>query len=64
MAQSGGLERHQDLAVLRTVEFDLLDTPFLIDIPQHGGVHLHGQNPRTPSVVNLDVAQKALAVVN
>ena len=27
MAQAGGLERHQDLALFRSVEVDLLDTP-------------------------------------
>src|ERR1700724_2025156 len=41
VAQSGGLERDEHLAVLRTVEVDLLDAPILVHVPQHRGVHLH-----------------------
>src|SRR4051794_26540765 len=45
VAQPGGFERHQDLTVLGTVEFDLLDAPVLIDVPKDGGTHLHGYPP-------------------
>ena len=41
MAQPGGLERDQDLALLRSVEVDFLDRPRLVESPQHGGVRLH-----------------------
>jgi hypothetical protein len=45
MAQAGGLEGHQHFAFLWTIEIYVLDTPFLIDIPQHGGIHLHANHP-------------------
>jgi hypothetical protein len=46
VAQPGGFKRHEDFALLRSVEFYFLDAPFLIDIPQNGSVHLHCTHPR------------------
>ncbi len=41
VAQPGGLECDEDLALFRSVEVDLLDTPRLVELPQHGSVRLH-----------------------
>jgi hypothetical protein len=42
MAQSGGLEGHQHFALLRRVEVDFLDAPFLFVVPEDRRVHFHG----------------------
>jgi hypothetical protein len=41
VAESGGLEGHQDFALLWRVEVDFFDAPILFVIPQDGGIHLH-----------------------
>ena len=46
MAQAGGLEQNEDLALFWSVEVDLLDTPRFVESPQHGGVRLHAQECR------------------
>jgi hypothetical protein len=50
MAQAGGLERDEDLALLGPLEVDLLDAPPLVESPQHGGVRLHGRECRKTTV--------------
>ena len=42
VAQPGGLEGHQNRALLWAIKIYVLDAPFLIDVPQHRGVHLPG----------------------
>ena len=55
VAQSGGLERHQDFAVFRRIEIDLFDAPILFVVPQDGGIHLHQVSPngRGASLVSI-----------
>jgi hypothetical protein len=41
MAEAGRLPRHQDLAVARRIEIDLLDRPVAAVLPQNRRVGLH-----------------------
>jgi hypothetical protein len=41
VAESGGLEGHQDFTVARGIEVDFFDAPILFVVPQDGGIHLH-----------------------
>ena len=45
VAQAGADQPHQDLAVLRGIQVDLLDAPVLADLPQDRGSGLHGCLP-------------------
>ena len=45
VAETGRLERNQDFTLGGWIEFDFLDAPGLVDTPQHGSMHLHGDPP-------------------
>lgn len=45
VAQARRLPGDQDLAIARSVQVDLFDTPVLMGTPENSAVHLHGHPP-------------------